>query len=220
MLVALLGYAAAAVGVSCFWPQIVRLVRTRRADGISRVSASLAVTSTATWLSYGLLSAQGPHIVANAPAMLLAIATLVVLTRTVRLPARYLLTGFATWAAVAGTAYTLGGVVAVSLLATCIGLFRQVPQLWTAFRGASLVGLSPHPLALIVISAALWLSYALAVGDAVVAGCSLFAMTVNAAIIVRRVPPRWLLHCVANGRYGPRAALIAAPVARKFALAA
>jgi uncharacterized protein with PQ loop repeat len=220
MLVALLGYVAAAVGITCNWPQIARLIRTHRADGVSRLSASIGVTSVATWLTYGVLVAQGPHIAANAPALLMAIATLVVLLRAAPVPGHYLAAGLAAWLIAVGIASTLGGVVAVSLLATCLGLVKQVPQLWTALRGDSITGLSPHTLALVVLSASLWTSYALAVGDPVVAGCSIVAIALNSAIMMHRVPPRWALQCVANGRYGSLAAELAAPVARRFALAA
>ena len=127
-----------------------------------------------TWLTHGVLIGQGPHIAANAPALLVAITTLVVLLRAAPMPTQYLGVVLATWVTALIAASSLCGVVAVALLATSLGLVKQVPQLWTALRGESLVGLSP----------------------------------------------RWALQCVANGRYGPRVAGLAAPVARRVALAA
>ena len=52
-LVSCLGLAAAALGILTGIPQVVRLLRTPDASGLSYSSAILGVLSSGTWLTYG-----------------------------------------------------------------------------------------------------------------------------------------------------------------------
>ena len=73
-LVDLLGTAAATLTTGCFVPQVVRLWRTRNAEGISLVTFTAFAVGVALWLAYGVILLAWPIIVSNAITLVLAFA--------------------------------------------------------------------------------------------------------------------------------------------------
>mgnify|MGYP001340874266 CR=1 FL=1 len=73
-LVDLLGTAAATLTTGCFVPQVVRLWRTRNAEGISLVTFAAFALGVALWLAYGVILRAWPIILSNAITMVLAFA--------------------------------------------------------------------------------------------------------------------------------------------------
>jgi MtN3 and saliva related transmembrane protein len=80
-LVDLLGLAAATLTTGCFVPQVVRLWRTRNAEGISLVTFAAFSAGVALWLGYGLILGALPIILSNAITLVLAIAIIVLTVR-------------------------------------------------------------------------------------------------------------------------------------------
>ena len=61
-----LGYAAGAITVASFLPQVVRAWRTRQTRDLSLSSLALLITAGALWILYGALSNDWPVIATNA----------------------------------------------------------------------------------------------------------------------------------------------------------
>lgn len=80
-IVDILGSAAATLTTGCFVPQVVRLWRTRNAEGISLVTFSAFSVGVALWLAYGAILRAWPIIVSNAITLVLAIAIIVLTVR-------------------------------------------------------------------------------------------------------------------------------------------
>ena len=61
-----LGYAAGAITVASFLPQVVRAWRTRQTRDLSLASLALLITAGALWVLYGALSRDWPVVITNA----------------------------------------------------------------------------------------------------------------------------------------------------------
>ncbi len=73
-----IGYGAALLTTFAFVPQVVRVVRLKRAEEISVATFVVFSVGTSAWLSYGLLIGSAPIVLANAATLALSL-TLVVL---------------------------------------------------------------------------------------------------------------------------------------------
>ena len=63
--VRLLGYLAAVLTTASFFPQALKTLRSGDTSGISLGMYTLFTVGIATWALYGLLTADGPVLVAN-----------------------------------------------------------------------------------------------------------------------------------------------------------
>ena len=70
-MIAQLGYAAGALTVSSFVPQVVRAWRTRQTRDLSLWGFALLITAGSMWMAYGLLSRDWPVVATNAGMVLL-----------------------------------------------------------------------------------------------------------------------------------------------------
>jgi len=77
LVVNLVGTAAALCSITSFAPQMVKIWRTRDASAVSLKTYSLTVTCFCLWTLYGVLTGAWPIIVANACALVMAAAVLV-----------------------------------------------------------------------------------------------------------------------------------------------
>ncbi len=80
-MLAAIGYLAAALTASSALPQLLQTLRTRDVRGISIASWLTLATGVALWLVYGAAIGSGPLIVANAFALALDLAILVLAFR-------------------------------------------------------------------------------------------------------------------------------------------
>ncbi len=60
-----IGYAAAICTTSAYFPQVVRVVRTRSTRDISLWMCLVLVTGVALWFAFGLMKGEWPIILAN-----------------------------------------------------------------------------------------------------------------------------------------------------------
>jgi hypothetical protein len=63
---------------------------------------------------------------------------------------------------------------------------------------------------------ALWLTYAMLIGDDALALCSVLALSMQSSIVACRLPPRRTLASLAGGRLGWRVAHVLTPVSARF----
>lgn len=76
-----LGLAAATLTTGSFLPQVVRLWRTRNADGVSLLTFTIFSVGVALWLVYGCLIHSISIIAANIVTLVLATAVVVLVAR-------------------------------------------------------------------------------------------------------------------------------------------
>lgn len=73
----LIGTCAATLTTGSFLPQVVRLWRTRNAEGISLLTFSIFSVGVVLWLTYGLQIRSWPIIISNCVTLVLSIAVVV-----------------------------------------------------------------------------------------------------------------------------------------------
>lgn len=71
------GVAAALCSMTSFAPQIIKLVKTRDASGVSLRTYAVTVTGFALWIAYGVLLGSWPVAVSNTVCLLMSAAVLV-----------------------------------------------------------------------------------------------------------------------------------------------
>jgi MtN3 and saliva related transmembrane protein len=84
----LIGSAAAVCTTISFLPQLIKVWRLKSARDISLIMFLLFSTGVALWLSYGILIASWPVIVANGFTLIFAVAILILKLRYDRRPAK------------------------------------------------------------------------------------------------------------------------------------
>jgi MtN3 and saliva related transmembrane protein len=77
----IIGLVAAALTTGSFVPQVVRLWRTRDAEGISLVTFAVFSAGVVLWLIYGVMLHSWPVILSNAVTIVLTIAIVVLTMR-------------------------------------------------------------------------------------------------------------------------------------------
>ncbi|WP_337061874.1 SemiSWEET family transporter [Kineococcus sp. G2] len=211
-LVSSLGLLAAAVGIVTGVPQLVRLLRSPDASGLSFSSSVLGVLGAGTWLTYGLLLLDAAQIVANVPGLTCAAATAVLAARRLGVPLSRGLAAVAAWTPLVVAAHLAGGATLVGALATAVSLVRMVPQVRTAFGSGSLAGLAPGTYVLTQVSGALWTVYGAATGQPSVVVCSLVSALLAGVVLSRRLPPRHVVRALHAGRFGLPGQLLVRPL--------
>jgi len=76
-LASFVGIAAALLTTFGFVPQIVKLLRTHKTDGVSSVMVIQIATGLLLWIIYGILRSDSIIIIANSIGFLLAALTLI-----------------------------------------------------------------------------------------------------------------------------------------------
>ncbi|NAZ85025.1 SemiSWEET family transporter [Kineococcus indalonis] len=211
-LISSLGLFAATVGIVTGVPQIVQLVRSPDASGLSFSSAVLGALGSGTWLTYGLLLMDPAQLVGNVPGLGCAAITVVLAARRLGVPLRRALVALAAWAPLVAVADVVGGAALVGALATVVSLVRMVPQVRIAFGSGSLAGLAPGTYVLTQFSATLWTVYGVATAQPSVVVCSFVSILLAGVVLSRRLPPRHVVRALHDGRFGVPGRLLVRPV--------
>lgn len=211
------GVLASLVSLFATVPQVRRAARTRSAEGVSWASLVLSMATFTLWVVYGFAVADRIQIINNSMALLLLGALAVVVLRA-GLERSYWSAVAAVFASAVASIWLLdvANSFTLALVATTISSFRMVPQTRLALTRAPLWGLCPWATFLTWLGMGLWLAYGLLVGDVAVALCSFLCLSMQSAIVARRLPPRRTLASLAAGRLGRPVAVLAAPVAARF----
>ncbi|WP_432548480.1 SemiSWEET family sugar transporter [Kineococcus sp. SYSU DK004] len=212
-LISALGLVAASIGIVTGVPQVLRLLRSPDASGLSYPSTVLGVLGAGTWLTYGLMLLDPAQLVANVPGLACAVLTAALAARRlgVRLGTTWLAVG--AWSAAVAVTAVVAGATAVGVAATVVSLVRMVPQVRTALGGEPLNGIAPATFALTQLSALLWTVYGAATSQESVVVCSLVSALLAGVVLSRRCPPRHLVHVLHHGRWGDAGRALVRPVA-------
>lgn len=171
----LLGWVAAAFGMGSTLPQLLRLLRVRRTEGLSLSLFQLNAAASAAWAFHGFMVRQPQLQWPNLVVLFLSLAVVLLITRdrnqsfwaTQIVPAVVVI-------ALMGVDVWLGPVVFGILVALpyAIGVLSQLQSM---HRARSLSGVSPVYLFVLFLVEGLWLVWGLLVWE--------LAITVSAAVM-------------------------------------
>ena len=154
---------ATAIGLVRALPQLVRLLRTRDAQGVSLDSAATSSVVSAAWTLYGYLTDQAAVALASgSSAVMFALVSLAALRFGRRIGE---LRAAPVWLAVLLAATVLRGAGGLAVLLPFSVLLANGPQVLVAFREADLSALSLGTWLLAVAEAITWGLYGVFAGD-------------------------------------------------------
>lgn len=164
--VEVLGWAAACTGILLGLPQLLRLVRTRRVDGLSLTAWQAFLVVNLSWAAHGIAIGQPPQAITSTLSLCSTVPILVLLARelgrglpSVLLPA---LAGAAAMIAID----RLFGSAVFGAMAIIPALVANGAQSVELVRAPRIVGVSGVFLLLAVVNQVVWLSWAILVADA------------------------------------------------------
>src|SRR5262245_56810905 len=156
---AILGALGTLIGIVRALPQLVRLLRTRQAHGVSVDTAATSSLVSFGWATYGLLSGQPfVSLATGSSGTIFALITVAALrfgrhVREFRIAPLWL--AVLLFAAITGQQVGLGIVLPISVLAA------NLPQVWTAYRETNLAELSLGTWLLSMCDGLVWGTYSL-----------------------------------------------------------
>lgn len=159
-LVVVIGWSATAVGSLLGLPQLLRLIRTRRLEGLSLLAWWATMTVNLSWLAHGIHIGQPPQVVTNAIALCSTVPILILLARSL---GRSVLGVVASSVAVAAAIVVIDvvlGSLAFGIVAVIPGVFSYVSQGVELIRSDRVHGVSGLFLILAVLNQCLWLTWA------------------------------------------------------------
>ena len=163
--VELLGWAGAVCGTVLGLPQLLRLVRIRRVDGLSLIAWQAMLALNLGWAAHGIDIGQPPQVVTSALSLCSTIPILWLMARQLqRHVLRVLLPGPLAAAVLVSVDQLLGttGFGIAVLVPTLVASAGQSLEL---VRSEGIVGVSVTFLILAVLNQAIWLSWARLVPD-------------------------------------------------------
>lgn len=195
MLLELIGAVAAVASVSVAIPQLLKVIRSRHANGVSATAWSLMLASALCWASYGILVGLPAEVGCNVAAVAVDIAVIAFAchhghpTMFRRSVCALLLA-----AALVAIAIVFDPTV-VATAAIAMGAAVYVPYVVHLRRAADLSGVAPGTFAVNAAAAALWCAYGLGHHDFLVWGPCVPSIAASVALawyVTRRqtVPAR------------------------------
>jgi uncharacterized protein with PQ loop repeat len=166
VVVDVVGWVAVAIGMSVAIPQLVRLARTRKVDGVSLTQWRSILAMNIAWAAHGIRLEQFALIVTNSMGLCSTLPILYLLARQFR---RNLLVLVLPSLAVAATMITVDhvlGSAAYGVTAITVALVSNVGQSMQLVRAPHVVGVSPVFVTLAVVNQAVWVVWGLLVKDA------------------------------------------------------
>jgi uncharacterized protein with PQ loop repeat len=163
--VELTGWLATLVGITLGLPQVLRLVRTRRVEGLSLTAWQAWMVVNLSWTAHGISIGQPPQILTSALSLCSTVPILYLMARELRrrlLPV--LLPGLLGAAALISVDQIFGSAV-FGTLAIIPAVIANAGQSLELVRSKRIVGVSVLFLILAVVNQGLWLSWAILVPD-------------------------------------------------------
>lgn len=174
-----------AIGLVRGLPQLLRLLRTRDAHGVSLDAAATSSVVSFAWASYGVLTGQAAVAVASGSSGLVFALVALAALRFGR-PARELRTAPGWLLVLGGTGAALGARGLAVLLPLGV-LVANGPQLYVAWRERNLRGLSLGTWLLSVAEALVWGTYGLFAGDRSIVVYGALHLATSGAIVALRL---------------------------------
>jgi uncharacterized protein with PQ loop repeat len=159
MSVEFIGFLAAAASVSIALPQLVRLLRSRRVDGIAGSAWALNIANSLFWGTYGVLRHLPAEIACNVTVIALDIAVVAAARRYGhRRITRQC--AFATVVCIPGIALTVATSPALAAyLAIAVGIAQFAPHAYRTARADGAAGVPPTMFVVCLAANVLWSAY-------------------------------------------------------------
>ena len=181
----LLGAAGTLIGLVRALPQLIRLLRTRDAHGVSLDSAATSSIVSFGWATYGWLTEQLPVTLATGSSGVVFALITVLALRFGRKPSEF--RAAPVWLVVLAGAVAVASSDGLAVLLPISVLVANGPQLIVAFREADLTGLSAGTWMLSASDGAVWLAYALVTEDRAILVFGILQLITSVAIVIRRL---------------------------------
>jgi uncharacterized protein with PQ loop repeat len=179
-----LGVIGTTLGIIRAWPQVREIVYRGRIAGVSVQTWALTLLNNASWLTLGLVITALPIIISNLLSAVGCIAVLVAIER--RRPQKRLApkVGVALLGGAVVALTSLGGAMALTVLATMLSVSMFLPQLFLVLRSGA-GGVSAVTWLVTAISSGVWVLYAFALGRPSIAACHLVIVPASLVIAYR-----------------------------------
>lgn len=180
-----LGAVGMVIGLVRALPQLLRLIRTADAHGVSLDTTATSCVVSSAWATYGILTGQAAVAVASG---LTAVVFLLITVLALKLGRRVAeLRAAPIWFVAASLAALVAGAKGLGLVLIAGALIANTPQVIVAYRERDLTGLSPSTWALTASDGAVWSLYGLLTWDLTILVNNLFQFTTSMAILLRRL---------------------------------
>lgn len=153
-------------GAGMIVPQVLRLHRTRRADGLSPAWVGVGIVLNTWWLAYGISQALWGLVPVSVGALVLYLAIAAQL-RTIAGSSALVQVGRGMVVPVLGPLpfFLFGGWQGAGVAIGCAYAIQFSPAAWTAVRSAVVDGISPLTWSMALVEAAIWSVYAVEEAD-------------------------------------------------------
>jgi uncharacterized protein with PQ loop repeat len=185
MTVEFIGFLAAAASVSIALPQLARLLRSRRVDGIAGSAWALNLANSLFWGTYGVLRHLPAEIACNVIVIVLDIAIIAAARRFGhrQIAAQCSLAAVACAPLIAVAVLTSSALAAYAAIA--VGFAQFAPHAYRVFRATDMAGVPPTMFIVCTTANVLWAVYGLGHhaptvwAPAVLNGAAAFAITLR-----------------------------------------
>ena len=171
-----------AISLAFVWPQVFRCVRHDTTHGISTFGTLHAISGSALWFTYGILTTNLTMWFSNASFITAQIIISSVLLRHGRLPRRMVLS-FAGAEAVLLVASLTGGSTLLGWVAIFVSGSGMIPNVIHVRSAHSLHGISLVSWALTITSACSWTIYGYIIGDDIITYVNYFTVPLMVYVI-------------------------------------
>jgi len=160
------GWVAVAIGMCVAVPQLVRLARTRKVDGLSLIAWRSILAMNIAWAAHGIRLGQFALILTNSMGLCSTLPILYLLARQFRRNLLVLMLPSLVVAAVMITVDHVLGSAAYGVAAITVALVSNLGQSMQLVRAPHVSGVSPLFVTLAVLNQAVWVVWGLLVKDA------------------------------------------------------
>jgi uncharacterized protein with PQ loop repeat len=160
------GWFAVAIGMCVAVPQLVRLARTRKVDGLSLIAWRSILAMNIAWAAHGIRLGQFALILTNSMGLCSTLPILYLLARQFRRNLLVLMLPSLVVAAVMITVDHVLGSAAYGVAAITVALVSNLGQSMQLVRAHHVSGVSPLFVTLAVLNQAVWVVWGLLVKDA------------------------------------------------------
>jgi uncharacterized protein with PQ loop repeat len=184
-IISILGAMGTVIGLVRAMPQLVRLLRTRQAHGVSVDTAATSSIVSFGWATYGVLTNQ-PYVsfATGSSGVIFAVITVMAL-RFGRQVREFSIAPL--WLSVLLLVGIIAGKNGLGLVLPMSALAANIPQLWVAYKEGNLVDLSLGTWLLSVADGLVWSIYSLIQQDSTIMVFGAFQLTTSGLIVALKL---------------------------------
>lgn len=184
-IIATLGMLGTLIGLVRALPQLVQLLKSRKAHGVSVDTAGTSSVVSFGWAFYGLLTDQAYVTLATGSSGIIFALIVIFAIRFGRSTKEIRVTPI--WLVALVLSKLLGGTTGLGILLPISVLISNAPQLWIAYKEGDLSDLSLGTWLLSMSDGVIWGVYALIAQDYSILGYGVFQLVTSGAIAAFKI---------------------------------